>query len=213
MTAEQMHAPARRRGRPRGTESTRNTVLEAARKRFAADGFAATTIRGIASDANVDAAQVMQFFGSKDALFAAVMSISPAVVALFDTAFEGPDQHLGERVVRAYLQAWEGTPEDSEPLMAMLRGAIVNHGASTQLADFIQSRLLAGTEGQKAGEPDAALRAGLASSMLVGLVTSRRIINVPLLSGADTAEVVRIVAPAIQEILVPGLGGPAAPAP
>lgn len=188
-------------------------MLEAARKRFAADGFAATTIRGIASDANVDAAQVMQFFGSKDALFAAVMSISPAVVALFDTAFEGPDQHLGERVVRAYLQAWEGTPEDSEPLMAMLRGAIVNHGASIQLADFIQSRLLAGTEGQKAGEPDAALRAGLASSMLVGLVTSRRIINVPLLSGADTAEIVRIVAPAIQEILVPALGGPAAPAP
>lgn len=125
------------------------------------------------------------------------------MLALFDTAFEGPDEHLGERVVRAYLQAWEGSPEESEPLMAMLRGAIVNENASTQLADFIQSRLVHGSCGRAAAESEAALRAGLASAMLVGLVTSRRIIGVPLLTGADTEVIVRIVAPVIQEILAP----------
>ena len=184
MTAQETTSPGRRRGRPPGTESTRKAVLEAARKRFAADGFTATTIRGIASDANVDASQVMQFFRSKDELFAAVMSIPPTVLALFDTAFEGPDEHLGERVVRAYLQAWEGPPEDSEPLMAMLRGAIVNENASTQLADFIQSRLVDGASGRTADDSETALRAGLASAMLVGLVTSRRIIGVPLLTAS-----------------------------
>lgn len=30
-----------------------------------------------------------------------------ALLERFATAFEGPDEHLGERVVRAYLQAWE----------------------------------------------------------------------------------------------------------
>lgn len=206
MTAQEKASTGRRRGRPPGPESTRKSVLEAARKRFAAEGFTATTIRGIASDADVDASQVMQFFRSKDELFAAVMSIPPTVLALFDTAFEGPDEHLGERVVRAYLQAWEGSPEESEPLMAMLRGAIVNENASRQLADFIQSRLVDGASGSTADDSETALRAGLASAMLVGLVTSRRIIGVPLLTGADTATIVRIIAPAIQEILVPLAG-------
>ncbi|WP_051388886.1 TetR/AcrR family transcriptional regulator [Arthrobacter sp. 35W] len=203
MTAQEKAPPGRRRGRPPGTESTRKAVLEAARKRFADDGFTATTIRGIAADANVDASQVMQFFRSKDELFAAVMSIPPTVLDLFDTAFQGPDEHLGERVVRAYLQAWEGSPEESEPLMAMLRGAIVNENASRQLADFIQSRLVDGATGRTADDSETSLRAGLASAMLVGLVTSRRIIGVPLLTGADAETIVRITAPAIQEILAP----------
>lgn len=85
----------------------------------------------------------------------------------------------------------------------MLRGAIVYSHASAQLRDFIQSRLLEGTRDRADDGSDAALRAGFASSMLVGLVTSRRIIGVPLLVEADTEKVVEVVAPAIQAILVP----------
>ena len=141
----------------------------------------------------------MQFFRSKDELFAAVMAVPPSALERFDTAFEGPDQHLGERVVRAYLAAWEGAADESEPLMAMLRGAIVNDHASAQLRDFIQSRLLHGTKGHD--RDGAMFRAGLASSMLVGIVTSRRIIGVPVLVAADTEQLVAAVAPAIQQIL------------
>ena len=72
------------------------------------DGFAATTIRVVAADAGVDASQVMQFFRSKDELFAAVMAVPPSALERFDTAFEGPDEHLGERVVRAYLERLGG---------------------------------------------------------------------------------------------------------
>ena len=72
--------------------------------------------------------------------------------------------------------------------MAMLRGAIVNESAAEQLRSFIQSRLLEGT--RERTDTDAALRAGLASSMLVGVVTSRRIIGVPTLVEADTEELV-----------------------
>lgn len=172
-------------------------MLDAARARFASDGFSATTIRRVAADAGVDVSQVMQFFRTKDELFAAVMSVPTSALKRFDTAFEGPDEHLGERVVRAYLDAWEGPAEDSEPLMAMLRGAIVNDDARVQLRDFIQSRIAHGASGD-----DAALRAGLASSMLVGIVTSRRIIGVPVLVAADREKLVATVAPAIQLILV-----------
>ena len=200
MTLPAKDRPARRRGRRPGSGNTRQLVLEAARARFANDGFAGTTIRAVAADAGVDASLVIQFFRSKDDLFVAAMEIPPVVIERFNTAFEGPDEHLGERVVRAYLSAWEGTPEESAPLTAMLRGAIVNELAAQQLRDFIQSRLLHGTGGRN--ESDAALRAGLAAAMLVGIVTGRDIIRVPLIAGADIDEIVRVVAPAIQEILV-----------
>ncbi len=173
-------------------------MLQAARARFAADGFAGTTIRRIAADAGVDPSQVMQFFGSKDELFATVMAVPPSALRRFDTAFEGPGEHLGERVVRAYLEAWEGPAEESEPLMVMLRGAIVNDHANTQLRDFIQSRLVHGVNGR--GD-DAVLRAGLAAAMLVGIITSRRIIGVPALVAADAETLVRTVGPAIQQLL------------
>jgi AcrR family transcriptional regulator len=200
MTAQEVPVSRTRRGRRPGTGSTRQVVLDAARARFARDGFAATTIRRVAADAGVDASQVMQFFRSKDELFAAVMAVPPSALERFDTAFEGPDEHLGERVVRAYLSAWEGTPDESEPLMAMLRGAITNAHASAQLRDFIQSRLVHGTEGR--GSDDAMFRAGIAAAMLVGIVTSRQIIGVPVLVAADTEQLVATVGPAIHQVLV-----------
>ena len=199
MTAPGTEALSAPRGRRPGAASTRRAVLEAARLRFAADGFTAATIRRIAADAGVDASLVMQFFGSKDALFAAVMAIPPSATERFDTAFEGPHEHLGERVVRAYLTAWEGPAEDSEPLMAMLRSAITKEEAAAQLRDFIQSRLAHGTSAHNG--PDAMLRAGLVSAMLVGIITSRRVIGVPVLVAADAEEIVATVGPAIQHLL------------
>jgi AcrR family transcriptional regulator len=202
MTPNSRRDSVARRGRRPGTSTTRPAILDAARARFAGDGFAATTIRRVAADAGVDASLVIQFFGSKAELFAAVMSISPDALARFSTAFEGPDEHLGERVVRAYLDAWEGT--DSEPLMAMLRGAIANDQASAQLRDFIQSRLLDGVKSRAVGE-DAAIRAGLASSMLVGIIVGRRIVGVPTLADLDLETLVALVAPAVQSVLTSGL--------
>lgn len=198
MSVPNQSAAPGRVGRRPGTATTRQTVLQAARARFASDGFAATTIRRVAADAGVDPSQVMQFFGSKDELFATVMAIPPSALHRFATAFEGPDEHLGERVVRAYLEAWEGAAEESEPLMVMLRGAIVNEHANTQLREFIQSRLVHGMDGR--GD-DAMLRAGLAAAMLVGVITSRRIIGVPILVAADPDTLVRTIGPAIQRLL------------
>src|SRR3984885_12606678 len=101
MSAKSTSASVARRGRRPGTSTSRQAILEAARARFASDGFAATTIRRVAADAGVDPSLVMQFYRSKNELYAAVMSISPDTLASLNTAFDGPDEHLGERVVRA----------------------------------------------------------------------------------------------------------------
>lgn len=196
---------AGRRGRRPGASTTRQAILDAARARFAADGYAGTTIRRVAADAGVDASLVMQFFRSKEELFGAVMSITQEALARLGSAFEGPDEHLGERVVRAFLEVWEGDPRDAEPLLAMLRGALAEGGAKAganeQLREFIQARLLDGVR-SRPGDPDeAALRAGLASSMLVGIVVGRRIVGVPILAEADGDALVARLAPAIQRVL------------
>lgn len=62
MATDSDSAPPRpRRGRRPGVSGTRQAILDAARARFAKDGYT-PTIWGIAADAGVDAALVMQFW-------------------------------------------------------------------------------------------------------------------------------------------------------
>ena len=192
----------KRPGRRPGSNQTREVILDAARTRFAEDGYAGSTIRKIAADAGVDSSLVMQFFGSKQELFGAVMSITPVALNRFADAFEGPEASIGERVARAFLAIWDGDPRDSEPLFAMLRGAISNEQAATQLREFLQARI---TEVPAAGQHDpqeTALRIALASSMLVGVMVGRRIVEVPALANEEIESLVRVIAPALQTVLV-----------
>lgn len=194
-------SPSPRRGRRPGASGTRQAVLDAARARFAEDGYAATTIRKIAADAGVDAALVMQFYRSKEELFAAVMFISPEALDRIEQAFAGPEHALGERVTRAHLALWEGNSQDSEPLLAMLRAAVSTPQAAAQLREFIQARLLKQIGSRLRDGHDGAVRSGLASSMLMGVIVGRRIVGVPALVEEDLESVIRLVAPAIQTIL------------
>src|SRR5690242_3532128 len=61
-----MTAPTRRR---RDAAQTRAALLDAARCRFARDGYAATTVRDIADDAGVNVALISRYFSSKEGLF------------------------------------------------------------------------------------------------------------------------------------------------
>ncbi len=183
------------RGRRPGATNTREAILDAARACFAKNGFAGATIRKIADQAGVDAALVMQFFGTKQELFGAVMSISPGTLSSFAAAFEGPEASIGERVTRAFFAVWEGEPQNAEPMLAMLRSAISNEQATLQLREFLQVRLTAALGAENA------LRVGIASSMLVGLVVGRNIVKVPALFAAKSESLVALIAPALQAIL------------
>jgi AcrR family transcriptional regulator len=190
-----------RRGRRPGPNETRQAILAAASSRFSQDGYAGATIRKIAVDAGVDASLVMQLFGSKEELFGAVMSITPKALARIAGAFGGPENGLGARVTRAFLDVWEGDPSDSGPLLAMLRGAITNEQAATQLREFIEARLLTELRPELSVDPAARVRVGLASSMLVGVVVGRRVVRVPTLVDVDTEALVALIAPAMDAVL------------
>ena len=58
-------AASRRSGRRPGPSGTREAILAAARRQFAARGYDRTSMRGVAAEAGVDQALVAHFFGSK----------------------------------------------------------------------------------------------------------------------------------------------------
>ena len=190
--------PISRRGRRVGASGTRQAILEAARSRFAQDGYASTTIRRVAAEAEVDGSLIIQFFRSKEELFAAVMSISPAALTDMANAFEGSSEGTGERVARTFLTLWDGPSRDSDALLAMLRAVVSSEIKSAEMREYIQERLVE-TISPKIGHADAATRAGLVASMLIGVVVGRRIVQVPALSDRET--LIRMLAPAIQAIL------------
>lgn len=76
-----------------GEESTRARILWAAAERFAADGYAATSIRDIARDVGVTVGSIYVHFPSKDRLLVAVY----------------------EEGVRRIGRALDGVPEDAPP--------------------------------------------------------------------------------------------------
>ncbi|MFF2718640.1 hypothetical protein [Streptomyces sp. NPDC058011] len=116
----------------------------------------------------------------------------------------GLEAGLGERVVRAFFDVWERDVQSSEPLMAMLRGAIANDGANEQLREFLQERLFVDALASRVPDEDVTLRVGIVSSMLVGLVVGRGVVGVPTLSGAEREQLIALVGPAVQSVLIPG---------
>jgi AcrR family transcriptional regulator len=198
-------AAARPSGRRPGSSGTKQAILDAARARFSTEGYATTTIRRIAADAGVDPSLVMQFYGSKDALFVTVMELPPEALDRLANAFDGHVASLGERVTAAFLELWEGDPRTSVPLIAMLRSAISNEHAAASLREFIQARLVEQISPKLAGSEDASVRAGFASAMLVGVIVSREIVKVPILAATDREKLIRLVAPAVQGLLAGGI--------
>ncbi len=96
------HTPRRKRelrkpGRPRADETNqRERLLDAAVACFAADGVAATSLRGIAVKAGVTPALVNYYFGSKEQLLDAFVAerVTPVVHGLREgLAAAGTDPH------------------------------------------------------------------------------------------------------------------------
>jgi AcrR family transcriptional regulator len=183
-----------------GPAATRTAILDAARVRFATDGFTSSTIRKIAADAGVDPSLVMQYFGSKDDLFASVMDLGPNTMSRLSEAFNGPIDSIGERVTRAFLEIWDGDPLVSQPLQALLRAAIGNAQATVQLRSLIQKRVIDDLS-PRLREGDMAIRIEIASSMLVGVVVGRQLVQIEALVEQDREALIRYIAPSIQAIL------------
>jgi AcrR family transcriptional regulator len=191
-------AAGRAGGRRPGTNRTREAILVAAREAFAEQGYAATTIRGIAAAAGVDPALVHHFYGSKDELFATVLQLPEEVATRVHQLLGEGLADAGERLTRFYLGLWE-EPETRPALLTTVRSAVTHESAARLLRDVISARLL-GRVGHLL--PDhAELRMSLAMSHLTGLAIGRYVLGVGPVSGLALDELVAWVAPTVQRYL------------
>lgn len=190
-----------RLGRRPGDSTARRDILDAARRRFADEGFRGATVRAIAADADVDPALIHHYFGTKRELFASVMEfpVSPEVVvgALADISPED----AGERLVETFLSVWDQA-EFHDRMRILIRSAISDEAAARMLREFVVETILAPVV-DRVGAPDRRdLRAALVASQLIGLAFARHLVKVEPLVSATRDEVVALVAPTVQRYLV-----------
>jgi AcrR family transcriptional regulator len=158
--------PAPSRGR--NAAVTRQAILDAAKTRFAREGYDGASLREIASDAGVDAALVSRYFGSKEELFVEVLNCAPDAAELFEGELSG----FGERVAAQLLDDPD-TQDGLDYLLVMLRSA-----SSPAAAEPLRKAMRTHFHDPFAaylGGPEADVRARLAGDLIMGVAISRAI--------------------------------------
>jgi AcrR family transcriptional regulator len=187
--------PGSRAEQRRRTEAR---ILDAAARIFLTAGYDRTTIRAVASAAEVDAGLVMHYFGSKQELYRRVIEAAP-VPEVSGTPAEAADQILATLADRL-----ASTPVAS---LALLRSMLTNpeaaSAASTGIARYeeqIASAIPAG---------DAALRAAVISAITLGITVSRHLIKSDELATADPARIIGLLRPCVLSLVAhPDPDGP-----
>jgi AcrR family transcriptional regulator len=188
-----------RTGRRPGTQDTRDEILAIARRGFATRGYDATSLRDIASEAKVDAALIIHYFGTKKALFVTATGLPDGLSSLLEDLAVLPLHDFTQVLVRSYLELID-SDGSRNAILALVRSAVSNDNAAAILREFLTAELLPVIE-RRTAHPDAPLRASLLAAQLIGIATQRHVIRLEPLVRASPDEIVALVAPAIEQYL------------
>ncbi|MEU3449384.1 TetR family transcriptional regulator [Streptomyces thermolilacinus] len=178
---------------PRRSDATRAAILEAARERFAADGYERATIRAIARDAGIDPSMVMRYYGNKEGLFVAASEIDLRIPNLGAV----PTQHIGAVLVSHFLDRWES----DETLTAMLRVGATNDAGAERMREIFKANLGMVVAGVCPDPEEAPRRAALVASQILGMALARYVLRFPPAVTMERDEVIAWLAPTIQRYL------------
>lgn len=193
----------RRPGRRPGASGTREAIRDAAARRFNREGFGATTVRAVATDAGVDPALVMHYFSSKQGLFAAAMDFPIDPETLVPRLLAPGVDGLGHRVI-THLLAVVDELGPANPMLGLLRSATGHPAAARMLREFlgeaILDRIAAAVESDR-----PRLRAELCASQIVGVLVARQILELPELAATDRVTLAAAYGPTLQRYLTGSL--------
>jgi AcrR family transcriptional regulator len=188
-----------RTGRRRGKQETRDLILAAARRGFATRGYDATSVRAIATDAQVDPALVIHYFGTKEALFVEATGLPPAVPGLIASLAGLPFEDFGRVLAGTYIR-FVDSDDSRNAILALVRSAVSHDEAATMLRDLLTAQLLPVIT-RHTGHPDAQLRASLIAAQLIGIAMLRHVLRLEPLATPTPDEIAALVGPVIQQYL------------
>jgi len=194
----------RQAGRRPGPTATRQEILAAARRLFAARGYAGTTVRAIGAEAGVNPALVHHFFRTKEQVFVAALDFPLDPATVLATLQDGPPDQIGERAARFVLSVWR-EPDSRASLLAILRSAMTQDGAAAITREFLSSVVLVRVSAALGVDP---LRVIGGIGQAIGVMVLRYVVGVEPVASASEDEVVALLAPTFQRCLTPdGTGG------
>ncbi len=191
-----------RRGPRPGGVDTRAALLDAARAVFVEHGYEGATMRAIAARADVDAAMVNHWFGSKEGLFAeAVIDVPFDLDGLVGRLLDGDDGdvgRLGERIVHTFLTNCDTA--GGGVFAALLRSGAGHTQANHHLHDFMITNILAPVlRAVGVDQPD--FRAMLVATQVVGIAVVRYVARFDQFAATDIDRIVAAVAPTVQRYI------------
>jgi AcrR family transcriptional regulator len=175
------------------SEATKAVILNAARERFASDGYERTTIRAIAADASIDPALVMRYFGNKEQLFAAAAEFDLRIPDFEDV----PRARLGRSLATHFIDRWEG----DDNLKALLRAAATNPEATRRLQQLFAKQLVPAISRLCEDTATATTRVGLIASQAMGFALTRYIFKLPPVAAMTRSQVIEWIGPTLQRYL------------
>lgn len=175
----------------RSASATRTRILDAARAQFAADGYDRTTMRSVAAVAGVDAAMVVRYFRTKEALFAEAATFELDLPDLTAIALDD----IAEVLMPRFFQVWE---EDGT-FLALMRAAATNAAAASTMQQVFATQVAPALAAIAVDRHDE--RAALVGSQILGLVFARYVLNIPPLVDMSHDQLVRWVGPTLRRYL------------
>jgi AcrR family transcriptional regulator len=188
-----------RTGRRPGLSGTREDILVAARRGFGARGYEATTFRSIAEDVGVDPGLLVHYFGTKEGLFVAALSITLRPPELFGDLGKVSASDAAELIVRRYL-AMLDQDETRDMVLGLVRSAVSNERAAGMLGEFV-AQVMRSSLSELINRSDAELRAALVVAHLLGIAMLRHVVKEGTIVHATDDELVSLVAPVIASYL------------
>jgi len=164
---------------------------------------------------------VHHFYGTKERLFAAAMSLPLVPSEVLTAAFAeiasaghagqpGP-AGTGEQLVGMALTVWEST-EVRGVFLGLLRSALTSEPAADMFRGFITDAILgpiaaAARSRDPAGDADeAAYRAGIVATQMLGLALSRYVLRLEPIASAGHAELAATIGPTLDRYLTGPIG-------
>ncbi|MGE2691798.1 TetR family transcriptional regulator [Mycolicibacterium pulveris] len=203
--AESTGAERKRPGRPPGASDTRERILASARDLFARNGFDKTSIRAIASGADVDPALVHHYFGTKTQLFGAAIQTPIDPMEVIGPLRQVPVEQIGRTLPSLVLPLWDS--EAGKGFIATLRSTLAG-GDVSLFRSFLQEVIVAEV-GSRVDHPPGSgrIRVQFVASQLVGVVMARYILELEPFKSLPVEQIVDTIAPTLQRYLTGELPG------